>query len=302
MAKIRGIKPEIWTDENFVELSPFARLLFIGLWNYACDNGHLEDKSKQIKMRILPTDDTNCAELLREIEALGMIERADGWVTIPNLTEHQYVDWRFFKKCDKEGCEFPPDVQKKHDERDSQRKTRRAHAVNTAGTLGEHAVTTERPLGDSDSDGDIEGDGDGDGDKKKSQPTVAPTPAQVPVRDDVTRICEHLKNRLIANGCKTPTITKAWEDAARLMLDRDNRTEEQIITAINWATADEFWRSNILSMPKLRAKYDQLRLAAQRKPGATGGTVNHHAHHLQAEALAFIQEQTGLRAIEGGAS
>ena len=67
MAKIRGFKADLWTDEDFVELSPFARLLWLGMWNYACDNGHLDDKSKQIKMRVLPTDDVNCAELLREL-------------------------------------------------------------------------------------------------------------------------------------------------------------------------------------------------------------------------------------------
>lgn len=107
MAKIRGVKPEFWTDENVVELSIPARLLFIGLWNHACDNGHLQDKSKQIKMRVLPTDDVNCAELLREIESQGLIERADGWITVPNLTSHQKPHKRWFVLCDKPGCEFP---------------------------------------------------------------------------------------------------------------------------------------------------------------------------------------------------
>ena len=30
MARIRTIKPDFWTDEKVVELSAFARLLFIG--------------------------------------------------------------------------------------------------------------------------------------------------------------------------------------------------------------------------------------------------------------------------------
>ena len=51
------------------------------------------------------------------------------------------------------------------------------------------------------------------------------------------------------------------------MLDRDGRTEQQIHAAIDWCQADEFWRSNVLSMPKLREKYDQLRLQAQRRNG-----------------------------------
>lgn len=101
-------------------------------------------------------------------------------------------------------------------------------------------------------------------------------PAEVPPRDDVERLCAHLADRIEANGSKRPTITRRWRDAARLLLDRDNRTEEQVVRAIDWCQADEFWRSNILSMPKLREKYDQLRLAAQRASGAGTSRVQDH--------------------------
>lgn len=107
MAKIRGFKPDLWTDDDFVEVSAFARLLWLGMWNFACDNGHLQDKSKQIKGRVLPMDDVNCAELLREIEAQGLIQRADGWITIPNLTHHQKPHKRWWVTCEKPGCELP---------------------------------------------------------------------------------------------------------------------------------------------------------------------------------------------------
>lgn len=110
MPKIRGVKPELWTDEDFIDLSPYARLLWIGLWNFACDNGHLQDKSKQIKMRILPSDDVNCAELLREIERQGLIIRADGWINIPNLAHHQKPHKRWWSTCDAPGCELPKDA------------------------------------------------------------------------------------------------------------------------------------------------------------------------------------------------
>ncbi|MEU6858847.1 hypothetical protein AB0B28_08240 [Glycomyces sp. NPDC046736] len=86
-----------------------------------------------------------------------------------------------------------------------------------------------------------------------------------PPRDDVERLCEHLADWVEKNGSKRPTVTKKWRDAARLMLDRDGRTEEQVRTAIDWCQQDEFWKPNVMSMPKLREKYDQLRLAAQRQ-------------------------------------
>lgn len=82
-------------------------------------------------------------------------------------------------------------------------------------------------------------------------------------RVDVERVCEHLANRIVANGCKRPTVTEEWRDEARRLIDIDGRTADQVIRCIDWATNDSFWRKNILSMPKLRAKYDQLRLAAE---------------------------------------
>ena len=90
-----------------------------------------------------------------------------------------------------------------------------------------------------------------------------------PLRADIGRLCAHLADRIETNGSKRPVVGKRWHDAARLMLERDGRSEEQIHRAIDWCQDDEFWRSNILSMPKLREKYDQLRLAANRSNGRT---------------------------------
>lgn len=82
-------------------------------------------------------------------------------------------------------------------------------------------------------------------------------------RDDVRRLCTHLADRIEANGSKRPTVGARWLDAARLLLDVDGRTEAQVMAAIDWCQGHEFWRTNILSMPKLREQYDQLRLKAQ---------------------------------------
>lgn len=147
MPKIRGVKPDLWTDENFVELSPYARLLWIGLWNFACDNGHLQDKSKQIKMRILPTDDVNCAELLREIEAQNLIERSGGWITIPNLSHHQKPHKRWWATCDMPGCVLPEGTSHAP-----------ANRVATVAPPKRNRGTT------ADGDCEVEGDGEGDGD------------------------------------------------------------------------------------------------------------------------------------------
>lgn len=91
--------------------------------------------------------------------------------------------------------------------------------------------------------------------------------ATVKCRPEIEQLCELMADRIEANGSKRPTITKRWEDACRLMLDRDGRTPEQIAYLINWSQSDSFWKSNILSMPKLRDKFDQLRLQATSRIG-----------------------------------
>lgn len=56
---------------------------------------------------------------------------------------------------------------------------------------------------------------------------------------------------------KQPNIQK-WSDSFRLMMERDNRTEEQIKYAIDWVNNDPFWGSNILSPDKLRKQFDSI--------------------------------------------
>jgi hypothetical protein len=96
-----------------------------------------------------------------------------------------------------------------------------------------------------------------------TQPIEKPSSANE-IRDDVESVCTHLADKIEANGSKRPVIGKRWRDAARLMIDADGRTEQQILKAIDWCQASDFWRGNVMSMPTLRTKYDQLRLAAQR--------------------------------------
>lgn len=82
-------------------------------------------------------------------------------------------------------------------------------------------------------------------------------------RPDVEYLCTLLADRVESNGAKRPTITKKWRDSARLLVDKDGYTQEQVAWIINWSQDNEFWRSNILSMPKLREKFEQLKLKSR---------------------------------------
>lgn len=73
--RIRSVHPGLWTDERFASLSPLARLLFIAIWNECDDQGSFEWSPIKLKMRLLPADNVDPAELLAEIEGEGCVTR-----------------------------------------------------------------------------------------------------------------------------------------------------------------------------------------------------------------------------------
>ena len=90
-------------------------------------------------------------------------------------------------------------------------------------------------------------------------------------REDVMRLCVHLADRLEAGESLRPAIGKEWLDAARLMLDTDKRDEAKVHIAIDWCQDHDWWRSRVMSMPKLRKQYDTLRLQAQQEKAGPNG-------------------------------
>ncbi|HWT40945.1 MAG TPA: hypothetical protein VN081_06830 [Dongiaceae bacterium] len=98
MARIRTIKPEFWTDEKVVELSAFARLLFIGIWNFCDDEGRMVHSPKRMKMQIFPADSIDCAELIGEIQRASLITiyAVDGieYLQVLGFAKHQKIDKR----------------------------------------------------------------------------------------------------------------------------------------------------------------------------------------------------------------
>ena len=105
MARIRTIKPDFWTDGNMVKLSPFARLLYIGMWNFTlCDHGHVADDAMKLKLQILPMDPVDIDALLAEIMAQGRVIRVadeDGrtYLLVKRFEDHQKIDPRWKTRC-----------------------------------------------------------------------------------------------------------------------------------------------------------------------------------------------------------
>lgn len=96
MARQRTIKPGFFKNEHLCSLSPFARLLFAGLWTISDRQGRLEDRPKRLKAEILPYD--TCPEcdgddLIRQLSDAGFITRyvvdGKGFIEINNFLKHQ---------------------------------------------------------------------------------------------------------------------------------------------------------------------------------------------------------------------
>ncbi|UAW61282.1 hypothetical protein K3F51_05050 [Limosilactobacillus reuteri] len=76
------------------------------------------------------------------------------------------------------------------------------------------------------------------------------------------RLAMYLFGKIKQNNPQHKDLTESqeqkWADHIRLMIQRDNRTPQQIKNMIDWSQADTFWRQNILSTAKLRKQYDTM--------------------------------------------
>lgn len=108
---------------------------------------------------------------------------------------------------------------------------------------------------------------------KRGKPKKNPTEPDPP-SEEVVMLCTLLADLMVENGCKRPTITTTWHDAARLMISADRRPVSEAARLIRWCQADSFWRSNVMSMPKFRDRYDTLKLRMDERRG--GGRVPAH--------------------------
>lgn len=98
MARIRTIKPEFFTSEDIVSLTPLARVFYIALWCEADRAGRLDWKPGTLKMRYLPGDNCDINTLAQELIDAGLIAlyEVDGkrYAEIPTFTTHQVINNR----------------------------------------------------------------------------------------------------------------------------------------------------------------------------------------------------------------
>jgi hypothetical protein len=93
MARIRTIKPEIWSSAQFVECSPTARLLFIGLWNFCDDQGVHPASLSRLKMEVFPGDSVSEKKLAAWVKELRDAKDEDGIPLVGEFTQDGKRYW-----------------------------------------------------------------------------------------------------------------------------------------------------------------------------------------------------------------
>lgn len=103
MAKIRTIKREFWHDEKIGSLPVEARLLYIGTWSIADDNGVLRGNPAYIRSQLFAYDEeVTAADVRRWIELLTaermlvpFTHRGERYLLVRRFRDHQKIDARY---------------------------------------------------------------------------------------------------------------------------------------------------------------------------------------------------------------
>jgi hypothetical protein len=98
--RIRTIKPDFWTDAKVSKLTYLARLLFIGLWNVADDEGRFKSDPRILKGSVFPVDDKTTVEKITgalselSVSRLVFLTEIGGeqYGCCPNFKKHQKIN------------------------------------------------------------------------------------------------------------------------------------------------------------------------------------------------------------------
>lgn len=276
MARIRTIKPEFFTSPDTAKASVEARLFYIALWCWADDWGIGEANLNALLGFTFPEDDQRerkeiqslCKEVANTYGTLFYENNGRYFYQIPSWEDHQKTQRRAKRKN--------PTA----DDPESQPDKR----------IYDEPEVSERTQGNSETTqgNDQEGTGEqgniGTGEQGNMSDSADAEP-----RPDVETILNRIDKHCDDHDFKKPNRTKANTSAARLLIDKDEYTVEQVIWIMDWVSRSGFWAPNIRSATKLREKFDQLKGQAQREQAPRTNHQRPTAQTRMMESAAMIQ-------------
>lgn len=229
MARIRRIKPEIWQSADFARLSVVGRLTFIALVTQADDEGRLRTDPQHLAIAFLhnPSLAPEIDAQLSEMARLGMIQRYKDAQKLPCVALPNFAAHQLIDKPTPSRIQKPPE---------KSGRSRRA--------LPETSPTTPS----------LSKEGSKEGEEVSNE--VGAGAAH--------ELVERLSEILTQQGVRFKA-TKVWFVEADRLIRVDQRDPAEALAVLEWATSNAFWQPNILSLPKFREKYDQLRLQRERE-------------------------------------
>jgi hypothetical protein len=251
MGRIRTIKPEFTQDEELSSLAPETHLLAAGLLCYSDDDGYFNANPGLVSAAIFPLRETSLSvhDMLSALAKIGFIRlgvAADGkhYGQVVKFTEHQRVNRPTPSKI-------------------------KPLAIQWEELMIAHGELSEDSLPEGKGK---EGKGTNPSSEQKSCSDPVDTPPQKKTpkepSQEACRLAALLKSEILRNKADyriTPSQQRNWAVTAQRMLDIDKRDGKEIADLIRWVQHDEFWMANVLSMEKLREKFDQLALKAKGK-------------------------------------
>lgn len=95
MARTRYIKPDAFTDQDLGDLPVVVRWFFAGMWTQADREGRLEDRPRELKLKLIPYDKETgeyCVDqLIRARKVIRYHVGGRSYLWIVNFKKHQHV-------------------------------------------------------------------------------------------------------------------------------------------------------------------------------------------------------------------
>lgn len=92
------------------------------------------------------------------------------------------------------------------------------------------------------------------------------------------RLCDWLQKNSPRGVEVDPPV--AWYHEARKLLELDKVSLDYAVQILDWCQQDDFWKMNILSMPKFRKQFNQLEIKAFNQPKLKARGENPAAPYL----------------------
>ena len=227
---------QYYLDDAILEAGPDAELLFLRCISFLASvstDGFITER----QVKVAGTGLRNVARRLQVLERTGLLAAQDG-----GFVARSWTKWN--KSAEQIGKELARDRERKRSKQaenvpNSARNPDGFHPDSSPQSSTEQSSTEQSNSSLSDADA--------------SDPEFSA---------DVIRLCDLLAELIRLNGNKVGRVGKTWWLACDRLMRLDGYTPQQVEWVMRWSQQNEFWQSNILSMPKLREKFDQLKTRA----------------------------------------